>query len=310
MLLSLDLTCFVLSSRCTSTLLTRESLTLLSNPKPIWIVALICSILSLVDGFSKIRLGLCAALFLTVFFYPHITFNFTDEIIRIFNVYVYLPVKSVNSASFGYFLFLNTPTLLLLIYFLTFIFIIVNKRYSTLFLIWTTPSIFYLVFINHQYDALRQFLFLLVPFSIFSFVFFECLEKYFSKRFINTLSIIFIVYLLFLFSIPLNEKIFYRNIFSNETVHDGWGLSVPLALDYINKNYTSGRIYYSPANFLLEYYKLPKFEIIYQPEYSDIWIASRKTSSYVEETQVREDGYILDEKFDISDGMIEIWVKK
>lgn len=247
---------------------------------------------------------------ITLIFYPAIVFNFTEEIFRVVNVYLYLPSKAYNDVSFFYFLFINTPVGLLLIYLSTFSIFLFNKRFIFIFIIWLLPAFFYLIFINRQYDALRQFLFILVPFSVFSFLFFEKIKIYLTPFFVNLILVFSIIYFLFLFYLPVNQKIFYKNFFNIEAVNDGWGISIPIALKYVRSNYLGGRLYYSPANFLLEYYPIDKFEIIYQPEYSDIWIAARKTSSYVEEARVREQYYKLDENFDISNGMLEIWVKK
>ncbi len=245
----------------------------------------------------------------TFYFWPHLLFNFIYEVSRLYYVYFLLPAKSLNYVSFGYFYSTQTPLLYLLLFFISLIFVLIKgSSYKTLFLIWVLPSVFYLAFINRQYDVVRQFLFLWLPFVFCIFIFIKKI-----KKMLLLYLIIFVVsiYSFYLILIPPYKKVVYSNSITRGYVNDGWGLTLPKVLEYVKEYNTKGkRIYFSPAAFLLEYYNLKDYEIIYDPYFADIFITTTKTSSYEEEKVLREKYFKKDTKFNVFGDTLEIWLKK
>lgn len=245
---------------------------------------------------------------ITFLFWPNLIFNFNYEILRLYDVYFLLPSKSINYVSFGYFYLTETP-LFYLIIFLTSVFVLLFKhsKYRTIYLVWVLPAILYLGLINRQYDVVRQFLFLSLPFVFSIFL----LLKYIHNKFIYKVLLIgILLYSIYLLTLPTYKKVVYSNIILRGYTNDGWGLTLPKVLSYVKATYPKGRIYFSPAAFLLTYYDLKNYEIIYDPYFADIFITTTKTSSYLEERVLREKYFIKDINFNLLGDTLEVWIKK
>ena len=244
------------------------------------------------------------------YFWPNIIFTPIYELERLLFVYFHLPANYRNYVPFYYFYYLETPLLYTLLFALGTLAIFLSKnKFKLFYFLWVGASLVYLIFINKQYDTTRQFLFLSIPF-VFSIFYFFIYIKGKRKFIFNLLIAVSLIYCFYLITLSPYKKVIFTNAIVSQPLNDGWGLTLPVTLDYVNKNYNTGRIYYSPASFLLEYYNIKKFEIIYDPFYADIFITTTKTSSYVEEQKIRENFFKKDTNFNILNNSVEIWVKK
>ena len=259
---------------------------------------------------QKIKILFTSVLFLYAnifYFWPHVLFMPILQINKLIYVYFLLPASSVNYVWFVYFYFIQTPIIYFILITLGIIYSLISKQ--KIILIWILPSLFYLTFINRQYDILRQFLFLLVPYTLVIFNLLVFIKSKFNKLYIIIFVIIFF-YSLYLMFLPPSLKVTFSPFILSTKNNDGWGITLPYSLEYVKNNYKQGsRVYFSPAAFLLEYYDLKNYEIIYDPLYADIFITTTDTSSYIEEFNIRTKNFVKDTNFKLLDNSVEIWVK-
>ena len=250
----------------------------------------------------------------TCVFWPHLIFNFSYELERLKFVYMTLPENSVNDHFFVFFFVEKLPLVFLILFGGSILYGLAFSREKKLLAFWFLPIFLYLIFVNRYYEAFRQFLFIFV-FSAFSLAL--ALNKILARHVKNFFVTVFLIlslisYSMYYFLMPSYKKIFFSSVFFSEGSKDIWGLSLPEALDYVEKKYAPTRIYFSPLAFLLEYYEIREkgWEIIYQPEYSNIWVTTTKVNPYEEERLLRENYYIKDSDFKHGEDVLEVWVKR
>jgi len=265
--------------------------------------------------FTKKMLSLLFVTFLVcvLVFWPNILLNTQYEFSRLSFVYLHLPKVSVNEYAFTHFYLRKLPVVYSAIFASSVLFLpFIKKR--TYFSFWIFPTVLYLIVVNRYYQVLRQFLFIFpILVILFYFVVDFLQDRYvFLKKYSGLYLIPLILFALYLILLPVPKKVFYTSYFAKDSSKDVWGVGLPVALNYVYKNYQPTKIYYSPLAFLMEYEGVYNkgFEIVYTPTDSVVWIATTDVAAYGEEKKVREQYYTKDDNFLKGAGSIEVWVRK
>lgn len=248
-----------------------------------------------------------------IIFWPHLVFNFGSELQKLNFVYIQLPTSSVSEEPFTYYYLRQLPIVHTVIFLFAISMLPFIKNRAKLFL-WVAPALIYLILVNRYYQVFRQFLFVFPPLVITLYFCFDYLKQksVFFKKYSYILAFPVFLYLIFLLFLPPHKKVFYSSFIADKSTKDVWGVSLPVALNYVYKTYQPSNIYYSPLSFLMEYQQVSNkgFVITYVPQNSYIWIANPQVNAYSEEKEVRENFYTKDTNFVDGEQSLEVWVRK